>query len=223
MKGEWTKLLCLRLSEHLSGLASRAFSCPNRILFCRFEFRQVTSSALICTNVISFCQVNSIHINLYKRDSFLSVKMCYLRFVWMYPTTPICVFLPSLSVFSSAPCWPLWYYWSLERQGLYPHLWGWKLWNLPPADLSPPSDWQTSFSQSASVYRHTSVDKPRGCPSTTVTHGACLWCFRKQWSSACLRHEFEHGLCRLPVPKWVEQSGWKCTVSWRRLVWKLPL
>ena len=70
---------------------------------------------------------------------------------------------------------PLWYYWSLERQGLYPHPWGWKLWNIRPADLSPPSDWQMNFSQSASVYRHTALDKPKH----NCKHGACLWCFWK--------------------------------------------
>ena len=72
MKEEWAELLYLWLSEHLSGLALRAFSCTNRILFFQFEFRHGTSPTLICTNDISFCRVNSIHINLYKRDSFLS-------------------------------------------------------------------------------------------------------------------------------------------------------
>jgi len=32
-------------------------------------------------------------------------------------------------------------------------------------DLTTPSDWQVSFSQSALAYRHTSLDKPAGCPS----------------------------------------------------------
>ena len=35
-------------------------------------------------------------------------------------------------------------------------------------DLSPLSDWQMSFSRSMSAYKHTALDKPSGCPSTTV-------------------------------------------------------
>ena len=51
-------------------------------------------------------------------------------------------------------------------------------------DLSPPSDWQVSFSQSAPAYKHASLDKPVVCPYTIVMQTNHVPALFFKWSSA---------------------------------------